>query len=139
MTIYTIGTSNRSISEFVDLLRYYKIDLLIDVRRFPTSKFEHFKKDKLEKSLKESGIDYFYLGKELGGYREGGYENYLKTEEFREGLNKLIKLIEDRKAFLCCSERFAFRCHRRFIGSALKELGYKVIHIIEKDRLWIPK
>ena len=139
MTIYTIGTSNRSISEFIDLLRYYKIDLLIDVRRFPTSKFEHFKKDKLEKSLKESGIDYFYLGKELGGYREGGYENYLKTEEFREGLNKLIKLIEDRKASLCCSERFAFRCHRRFIGSALKELGYKVIHIIEKDRLWIPK
>lgn len=63
-----------------------------------------------------------YLGDELGGYRKGGYEAYLLTKEFLEGLKKL--------------ERLPWRCHRRFIGNALKNSGWKVIHIIEKDRRW---
>lgn len=137
--IYTIGTSNRTLDEFIDLLEYYKISLLIDIRRFPTSKFECFKKENLENSLKEEGIDYFYLGKELGGYREEGYKNYIKTKEFKKGLDKLIELAMDRNVALCCSEKFAFKCHRRFVGFILKKFGYEVIHILEKDKVWLPK
>lgn len=139
MTIYTIGTSNRTISEFIELLKYYQIELLIDIRRFPTSKFEHFKKENLENFLGKENIRYFYLGKELGGYRSAGYENYTKTKEFKRGLDRLIDLAENNRMAICCSERFAFKCHRRFVGFALKKLGYEVIHIIDKDKTWIPK
>ncbi|MCM8778718.1 MAG: DUF488 domain-containing protein [Candidatus Omnitrophica bacterium] len=139
MTFYTLGTSDRSLSEFIELLRYYGIELVVDIRRFPTSKFAHFKRENLEKFLKKENIDYFYLGEELGGYRSGGYENYVKTEEFKKGLQKLIDLAHHKRTAIFCAERFAFRCHRRFVGFALRESGYEVIHIIEKDKTWIPR
>ncbi|MCM8792562.1 MAG: DUF488 domain-containing protein [Candidatus Omnitrophica bacterium] len=137
--VYTIGTSNRLPLEFVELLKHYKIQVLVDIRRFPTSKFEHFKKENVSRFLKENGIDYLYLGKELGGYRTEGYENYMKTESFRQGLEKLKDLAKDKTMAIFCSERFAFRCHRRFVGFALMASGYKIIHIIDKDKVWIPK
>ena len=73
MKIYTLGTSNRPLNEFLEILRKYQIETVVDVRHFPTSKlFPHFKKENLEKFLKESGIEYYHLEK-LGGYRKGGY------------------------------------------------------------------
>jgi uncharacterized protein (DUF488 family) len=137
--IYTVGTSRHAPSEFIDLLKYYGIQLLVDVRRFPTSNLEHFKRENLEKLLKENSIDYIYLGKELGGYRAEGYENYMKTEEFKKGLELLRDLAKEKVCVIMCSERFAWRCHRRFIAQALREENFETIHIIEEDRIWKPK
>jgi len=75
-----------------------------------------------------------WLGEELGGYREGGYLSYMRTEEFLRGLEKLMRIIElVRRGYVAimCMERFWFRCHRRFIANALAERGYEVIHIID--------
>ena len=36
-------------------------------------------------SLREAGLDYVWLGDELGGYRKGGYETHMETEPFRAG------------------------------------------------------
>ncbi len=57
-TVYTIGSSTRSPKEFLQILRHYGVRCLIDVRRFPTSKFEHFKQEKLNQLLKAEGIKY---------------------------------------------------------------------------------
>lgn len=70
--IYTLGTNRRTEEDFIEILNAYGIERLIDVRRFPTSKFPHFKKETLERFLKDNGIEYFFLGEELGGYRKGG-------------------------------------------------------------------
>ncbi len=129
--IYTIGTSNRTISEFIGILRHYKIKVLIDVRRFPTSRFEHFKRENLEDLLKKANIDYLYLGKELGGYRARGYENYIKTEEFKKGLEFLKDLAKKKICAIMCSERFPWRCHRRFITLELRSYDWEVINIID--------
>ena len=51
MEVYTLGTSNRGIDEFISILKAYGIELVVDVRRFPTSKFEHFKKENIERRL----------------------------------------------------------------------------------------
>ena len=76
LKIYTLGTSNRSIKEFLEILKSYQIQIVIDVRRWPTSKwFEHFKKENLEKILSENNIEYLHFEK-LGGYRTGGYEAF---------------------------------------------------------------
>ena len=137
--IYTLGTSNRSIDDFLEILKSYQIQTVIDVRRWPTSKwFEHFKKENLEKTLPENNIEYFHFEK-LGGYRTGGYEEYIKTKEFKEALKELLKISESQNTVLTCAEKLPWKCHRAYIARALEEKRVEIIHIIEKDRLWQSK
>jgi len=133
--IFTIGHSTRSLEEFLSLLKHFKISILVDVRRFPTSKLEHFKKEKLEELLKREGIEYIYLGKELGGYRKGGYKSYTKTKEFKDGIEKLLKVAEKGRTAVMCAEKWVFRCHRRYIAEELVRRGIRVIHIIDKGKI----
>ncbi len=137
--IFTLGSSTRSPQEFLDLLAHYQIEAIVDVRRFPTSRFEHFIKENLASLLDENGIAYLYLGEELGGYRSGGYEAYMKSEEFEAGLARLQGVAQDKSVAIMCSERLPWRCHRRHIGRALQRRGWQVHHIIDIDRVWIPK
>lgn len=137
--VYTLGTSNRDSQEFLDLLINSNIEAVVDVRRFPTSKFEHFKREQLSKLLFESGIEYYYLGRELGGYRSHGYLSFTDTQEFREGLNQLEKIAQQKRVAIICAERFPWRCHRRFISRELEKGGWKVVHIIDNKRSWVPK
>jgi len=134
--IYTLGTSNRKQEEFIELLKLYRIEALIDVRRFPTSRWEHFKRENLQSLTKKENIKYFYLGKELGGYRKEGYEKYMQTDFFKKAIEKLEKIAIRMKSTLVCAEKFPWRCHRRFIGYFLEERGWRVIHIIEKQKIW---
>ena len=117
----------------------YGIKILVDVRRFPTSKFEWFKKENLVKTLAEQGIRSIFLGAELGGYRKGGYKAYTETENYRRGLEKIEALGSNDKVIVMCSERFPWKCHRRFIGKSLQDRGWEIIHIIEKEKIWEPK
>jgi len=167
--IYTLGTSNRSIDDFLEILKSYQIQTVIDVRRWPTSKwFEHFKKENLEKTLPENNIQYLHFEK-LGGYRTGGYEEYIKTKEFKEALEELLKISESQntvlicaeklpwtppthhpprlrrgtchRAYICiiCAEKLPWKCHRAIIARELEKKKIEVIHVIEKDRLWQSK
>jgi len=139
MKIYTLGTSNRSIDEFLEILKSYQIQTVIDVRRWPTSKwFEHFKKENLEKTLPENNIQYLHFEK-LGGYRSGGYEEYIKTKEFKEALKELIKIAKSKNLAIICAEKLPWKCHRAIITKELEKKKIEIIHIIEKDRLWQPK
>lgn len=138
-TIYTIGTSTRSWEEFKELVKSFEIKALADVRRFPQSRFEHFQRENLVRLCPKEGLDYLYLGRSLGGYRNGGYEVYTKTEGFREGLEKLKACASRQPTAILCAERFPWRCHRRFIASRLEDEGWEVMHIIEKGKVWIPK
>ncbi len=136
MKFYTLGHSNREFDEFCEILREFGIALVIDVRRFPQSqKFPHFNRENLEGELSECGINYMYLGDLLGGYREGGYEEYMKTDEFNLGLGKLLFWGIDGKTVILCAEKLWFKCHRRFIADRLVELGHEVVHIIDKDKI----
>lgn len=140
--IYTIGHSNRPLNEFLDLLDRYRIRIVIDVRRFPkSSKFPYYNKENIEKILKKRGITYVWLGKLLGGYRSSGYEGYMKTKEYQEGIERLVEIVKSTKDSIAimCSERLWFKCHRRFIAGTLVELGYDVIHIIEKNKIYSHK
>lgn len=137
--IYTLGTSKRSIEEFLEILKFYKISQVVDVRRWPTSKwFEHFKKEILEKILKEKGIEYLHLEK-LGGYRRGGYQSHIKTEEFKEGIKELIKIAKEFSTVIICAEKLPWKCHRAFIARELEKKGFEIIHIIDKEKIWNPK
>lgn len=138
-TVYTLGTSTRDSEEFLDLLRNNDIEMVVDVRRFPTSKFEHFRQDQLSELLAKAGIEYSYLGKELGGYRSQGYRAFVDTDEFKQGLDQLERIAEQKRAAVICAERFPWRCHRRFISLELEKHGWKVVHIIDDKRSWVPR
>lgn len=131
MRIYTIGYGNRKFEDFVELLRRFRIRLVADVRSFPRSKWLEFEKEGLQNSLPSRGIKYVHL-RELGGYRRGGYEAYMQTDEFRRGFKKLMELASKNRAVIMCLESYPSGCHRRFIAGRLKELGWEVIHIVGK-------
>lgn len=136
-TIWTLGTSNRDIQDFLEILKRYKIESVIDVRRWPTSRFEHFKKEVLKNILEKEKIDYHHL-RSLGGYR-GGYKKYTRSREFQKGLSKLEEIAKSLKSCIICSERLPWRCHRAYITQELEKKGYKIKHIIEKEKIWQPK
>ncbi len=138
-TIYSVGTSNRTAEEFIGLLQSYRVRMAIDVRSFPTSRFPDFQRDALESWLPEQGIGYTYLGKELGGYRKGGYEAFRQTDLFRHGLETLERLATKERSVFFCAERLPWRCHRRWIGESLQSRGWRVFHLIDEKRIWEPK
>lgn len=137
--VFTLGTSDRPFEEFLGLLRLYQIQAVADVRKFPTSRWEHFKKETFRSLLEAGEIDYFYLGKELGGFRSGGYQAYMKTEEFRKGIERLKEIAFQMTTVIVCAERFPWRCHRRFISKFLEFYSFQVVHIIDKDKVCIKK
>jgi len=134
LQIWTIGHSNRSLETFLNLLNEHEIQVLADVRRFPTSKLEHFKREALEKWLPKQGIEYVWLGEELGGYRRGGYKKHMRTKLFREGIKKLLEIARTKRTCIMCMEVNPKYCHRRFISAHLERKGVRVIHIINKGQ-----
>ena len=109
--------------------------MVIDVRRFPVStKFPHFNRENLSKSLLMNGLEYIWLGDLLGGYRSGGYRKYTKTKDFKAGIDRLIKKSIDGKTAIMCAEWSVMRCHRWYISEELVRLGHRVIHIINSER-----
>lgn len=129
--VWTIGHGSLSKGSFLKLLKKHRIDLLADVRRFPNSRLEHFRKESMERWLPQEGIEYLWFGEELGGYRRGGYEKHMETELFKNGVKRLMDLAKDRRVCIMCLETDPKYCHRRFIAAYLKENGVRVIHILK--------
>ncbi|NOX44585.1 MAG: DUF488 domain-containing protein [Caldiserica bacterium] len=133
--IYTVGHSSLTLERFLGLLSRWGIELVADVRRFPTSKkYPHFRREELARALAEAGIGYVFLGEELGGYRKGGYEAYMRTEGFQRGLRRLIGLARERRVAVMCAERDPRGCHRRYIAAALAARGFRVVHILGEGK-----
>ncbi len=130
--IFTIGTSNRTMEEFISLLKEHRVEVAVDVRAIPFSKrYPHFSQGPLASVLRSNDIEYVYLGKELGGFRKEGYETYARSPQFEKGLELLQDLAKKRTASLFCSEKIPSKCHRKVISKALKTKGWKVFHIID--------
>lgn len=137
--IYTLGTNKRSEEDFIEILLAYNIQSLIDVRSFPRSKIQIFRKENLEHLLTLEKIAYHFLGKELGGFRKGGYIAYTITDDFRKGIDLLESIALTKTSVIICAERFPWKCHRKWIARELHKRGWEVDHIIDKGRVWIPK
>ncbi len=137
--IYTLGTDRRSEEDFVEILLAYNIQSLIDVRRFPRSKIPIFSRKNLELLLSREKIEYRFLGTELGGFRKGGYIAYATTDDFSKGIDLLESIVFIKTSVIICSERFPWKCHRKWIARELHKRGWGVEHIIDKGKVWVPK
>jgi len=137
--IYTLGTDRRSEEDFIEILLAYNILVLIDVRRFPKSKIKIFTREYLEALLRREGIEYYFLGAELGGFRKGGYIAHTQTDDFSEGIALIESLASHKTAVIVCAERFPWKCHRKWIARELHKRGWEIEHIIDKGKVWVPK
>lgn len=115
------------------MLKAKGVQVVVDVRAFPRSRIKGFSFDELEGELNRSGVDYIWLGKELGGFRKKGYENYVKKESFRRGLEVLSIIARDKITCLMCLERDRKFCHRRFIVEELRKMGFDVKDLVGGD------
>lgn len=130
--VYTIGYGNRKFEDFLGLLKKFGIELVVDVRAFPKSKWPEFAKESLQEDLPAQGVGYSHIP-ELGGYRRGGYEAYLKTWDFERGIAELEGLARGHTAVLMCVESHPKVCHRKFVAKKLCERGWKVLHLVGKE------
>lgn len=134
LVIYSVGHSNRTAEDFISLLRENGVNFIIDIRQFPVSKWEWFRKESLRSLLSKNGIGYIHLGKWLGGFRYGGYEEHMKSEEFKRGIKKILKYAKKYRVAIMCAEKLVFRCHRRFVSRYLQCLGARVIQIFDHGK-----
>ncbi len=145
--LYTIGHGNRTIEEFIQLLQYYSIAFLVDVRSQPYSRHNpQFSRSLLEKSLSEYSIRYLYMGNTLGG-RPSDESCYIddkvdyalvSTKSFyQQGIQRLRTAWAKRlRVAIMCSELKPQECHRsKLIGNTLFEQHIDVSHIDEKGAL----
>ena len=121
------------------LLKAHKIEAVVDIRSFPISKIEHFKREEMKRWLPEHGIEYVWLGKELGGYRRCGYEANIKTKLFRESIEKLLEFARRRRACIMCKEKNPKNCHRHFPTAYVERSSVEVIHILGKEQVGLMK
>jgi uncharacterized protein (DUF488 family) len=78
--VYTIGHSNITQESFIEILKSFKIQLVVDVRSSPYSKYvPYFNRENINKSLKENSIRYLFLGNYLGGKPKD--EKYYKDDK----------------------------------------------------------
>jgi len=145
LSVWTVGHSTLAIEDFIHLLERCEIQVLADVRSFPSSRrYPQFNKDNLQSSLAANRIEYVHLP-ELGGRRRArpdsinmswrneafrGYADYMETRGFELGISKLLEMAAARRTAIMCAESLWWRCHRSLISDFLKVKGIEVVHII---------
>ena len=151
MRIWTIGHSTRTIDEFISLLKENGIELLADVRVWPSSKrYPQFNKEALAESLNAQGVRYEHFP-ELGGKRKAksdssntawrnasfrGYADHMETEQFQKGIERLLVFGgETGRTAIMCAEAVWWRCHRSLISDYLKARGVEVLHILGANKI----
>jgi uncharacterized protein (DUF488 family) len=144
MTIYTIGHSTRSREELLALLGEAGVELVADVRAFPSSRrHPQFNRPALEDWLGQAGISYRHMPA-LGGRRapvpgsvnDGwterafqGYADHMHTSEFQAAVAELETAAREQRVAIMCAEAVWWRCHRRLISDALVVRGWRVEHL----------
>jgi uncharacterized protein (DUF488 family) len=143
--VHTLGFSNRTWEDTVEILRAYRVERVIDIRTVPRSRHTpQFNKVHLAEALPTAQVEYVHL-KKLGGFRtpkpgdptnagwknDGfrGYADYMQTSEFESALEELIRLFSEKRSLYACTEAVFWRCHRGLVSDALLLRGYRVCHI----------
>lgn len=150
---FTIGHSNRELSDVVALLDEHGIKQVVDVRKLPGSKrYPHFNAEVLGEALANHGI---MLTRSAGltGRRKvsktvpfevnawwqnrsfHNYADHALSQEFHEALHDLEQLGTAMSTAIMCSEAVWWRCHRRIIADYLLVHDHRVQHIMGPGQL----
>jgi uncharacterized protein (DUF488 family) len=149
---FTIGHSNRSIEEFLELLAESDVKQLVDIRKIPASRSNpQFNQDILSQALASVDISYEHMAalgglrgkcrdvpREVNGFWSNesfhNYADYALSTQFHQGLQLLLEKGNTQCCAIMCSEAVWWRCHRRIVSDYLIAAGASVFHIAGKGR-----
>jgi len=101
--------------------------------------------------VQKAGIEYLWL-EALGGRRKKGdnsspvnlglqnasfrnYADYMLTQEFQDGVTRLLEVARRKRTALMCAEGLFWRCHRRLVSDFLVANGVPVQHVMPTGEL----
>jgi uncharacterized protein (DUF488 family) len=148
--LFTVGHSNRTLAEFVQVLVGHGVEEVVDVRAYPRSRrHSHFDREHLASELRHAGLGYAWRGKVLGGFRRldrgesphlaltpgfAAYADHMKSDAFVSAVRALAWQSENRRMALMCAEKDWRDCHRFLIADHLVKLcGVEVRHILDAE------
>jgi len=147
--VFTIGHSSRSLADFLELVREFRLGVLVDVRRYPRSRrHPQFNHESLIDAMARLEVRYHHFP-ELGGYREPidpashpalaepmfkGYAEHMASAEFNVALGRLQARALDARVAVMCAEAQPGECHRNLLSDALVRDGFQVTHLLGSGR-----
>jgi uncharacterized protein (DUF488 family) len=145
-TVLTIGHSTHAAARLVELLRRHDVTAVADVRSQPYSRMNpQFNREGLRADLKAAGIEYVFMGRELGArtddrscYIDGKvqYDRLARTAVFQGGVERVAQGTAKHRIALMCAEKDPLACHRTILVCRhLVSRGVGVKHILEDGRL----
>ena len=149
LQLATIGHSNRSLENFLELLAAAAVHQVIDIRSLPRSKrYPCYNREALAATLHRNGIGYLWLGKRMGGLRKAaadsphtglaaefrGFAEHMATPAFREGIETLTQMARRQPSAIMCAERDPQHCHRSLIADHLAAHQWQVRHWLDTRR-----
>ena len=146
-SFFTIGHSNNNFEAWLALVRRHQIQVVVDTRSSPYSKYvPQFDRELVQRSLEQAGVRYLFLGDDLGGrpanpayYDGSGHVLYSRLRDdahFQAAIARLESGMERFSVALLCGEEDPAHCHRRLlIGRVLSERGHTMLHIRGDGRL----
>ncbi|WP_419725729.1 DUF488 family protein [Terrisporobacter petrolearius] len=148
MEIYTLGHSNYPFDKFIEILKKYNIDCVVDIRAIPYSNYNtQYNKEFFQTSLKRLGYTYIYMADEFGAkrktrasYNNEGYADFSKVileDDFKKGIERLkMGCIKNYKIVLLGAMQEPIRCPRTIlVGKELIKEGFDVKHIMHEGNL----
>lgn len=145
--LLTVGHSNHTVERLIELLLQHGVQVLVDVRSQPYSRFAaQFNREQLQPTVTAAGLQYLFMGEELGGRQLGriistdkrleAYEQVATTPGFRSGIERVLKGAQMYRIALLCAEEDPTECHRRvWVTRALTEAGADVAHLRGNGRV----
>ena len=140
-TIYTLGHSRHSFDDFAALAKRHSVDMIVDVRGQPWSRFNpQFNRETFQAALEDAGLGYRWEGERLSGrpvdrrfYKSDGKVDWPALRQWPAlgaGLDDIRALAGNTHIALVCAEEDPLRCHRRvLLTGPLIERGASVVHI----------
>lgn len=149
----TVGHGTADKGQLSTLLGDAGCERLVDIRRYPGSRRNpDLSSDAMSTWLPAAGIDYRWEPR-LGGRRRlpagerspdtwwrveafRAYAAYMRTEDFSQALDDLLRELDDARTVVMCSETLWWRCHRRLVSDAAVLLhDVPVLHLGHDGRL----
>ena len=122
--IWSLGHSNFPIETFLNKLKENTIQIVVDCRSLPVSRFcPHYNKKALGEALARKTITYLWRGQNIGFKRANVF-----YEETIDELTELAK--QGKRICLVCTEKDYTKCHRyTVLTPSFEKRGILVIHI----------
>ena len=138
---YNIGYENRSLSEFINLLKKFQINCVIDIRE-KNYKIENiyfsYNRENLKKSLNRVGIYYIDMNTEFS-LKHGKYsfEEIVSSVDYNSGVERVIQGINKgfKIALICEKNTDGISSKCCFAAYGLKKKNVLLQHIIDENNI----